>query len=242
MQDLLERNLNHVRGEVAKACEEAGRDPDEITLVAVTKRVSIDAAVALFELGVEDFGESRAEGLEAKRGAFEERGLEARWHFVGHLQRNKAGKVVRASHTIHSVDSVALLDALDRHAEPTGRPIEVFLQVLLSDEESKHGFDQGQLVAAVDRAAEMDHVDLLGLMTMAPWIDAEAERRTAAREVFDRLAALAEEVPALGFVGGQPRLSMGMSGDLREAILAGSDVVRIGSALFRDLPENERAG
>ena len=231
VQQLLRRNRDRVFEEIERACG-SDRDPDEVQLLAVTKRVSAEVALALHELGQEDLGESRIDALEAKRDFFVARGAEPRWHFVGHIQRNKAARVVRAADEIHSVDTVALLDAIDRHAATAARRPGVYLQVKLADEKAKHGFAPDTLVRAVHHAAELDHVELLGLMTMAPLVDDESARLDTARTVFEELAELADTLPALGFLGGRARLSMGMSADLPAAIAAGSDVVRVGTALF----------
>ncbi len=237
MQALLERNRNRVLADIERACSEAGRSPGDVQLVAVTKSVSAEVAAALFELGQADLGESRLEELERKRADFAARGLEPRWHFVGHVQRNKAGRIVRAVDEIHSVDSLALLETIDRHAREAGRRPAVYFQVMLSNEETKHGFDPANLVTAVDRAAELDHVELVGLMTMAPLCDDEHARLAAARDVFVELAALAAELPALAFSGGRPRLSMGMSGDFALAVAAGAHVVRVGTGLFQGIAD-----
>jgi hypothetical protein len=250
VQDLLRRNRDRVLEEIERACRPDGRDPDEVQLVAVTKTVTPEIALALHEVGQDDLGESRIDVLEAKRQFFDARGAAPRWHFVGHIQRNKAARVVRAADEIHSVDTVALLDAIERHATTAVRRPGVYLQVKLTDEETKRGFGREDLLTAVDRAAELDHVDLLGLMTMAPLVGEPSKRLDAARAVFAELAELADTLPALGFVGGRARLSMGMSADLSVAIAAGSDVIRVGSALFEgiaipttapgDAPEEER--
>ncbi len=236
MQEQLETNLNRVVAEIEEALVSAEREPDSVALIAVTKSVTPEVALALCELGQIDLGESRIDSLETKRAYFDERGLDPTWHFVGHLQRNKAARVVRAAHEIHSVDSHSLLETIERHAAQTGRTIGIYLQVLLADEEAKHGFDPAALVPAVDFAAELDHVELLGLMTMAPLLPDGQAKRDGARRVFDQLYETAQELPALAFRGGAPRLSMGMSGDFREAIAAGSDIVRIGTSIFDGLP------
>lgn len=235
MRAELERNLRRVQVEIAGAALQAGRAPEDIRLVAVTKSAGSAAAEVLARLGQLDLGESRVDVLEEKHAHLARSGVPVRWHLVGHLQRNKAGRAVALADEIHSVDSMALLQTIDRVAGDQGRKPAVYLQVLLSGEPTKHGFDPGELVDAVDAAAELDHVELAGLMTMAPLLDDPDEMRRAAEEVFARLADLALELPALAFVSGEPRLSMGMSGDFREAIAAGAHLVRVGSALFEGI-------
>jgi hypothetical protein len=239
VQDLLRRNRDRVLDEIERACAEGGREPGSVELVAVTKSVDPQVALALHALGQADLGESRIDALEKKRELFDERGAAPRWHFVGHVQRNKAARVVRAADVVHSIDTIALLEAIERFATTSARRPGVYLQVKLTEEEAKHGFAPDELLRAVDRAAELDHVDLLGLMTMAPLVEDEERRLAAAREVFEELAELADTLPGLGFVGGRARLSMGMSSDFVPAIAAGADVVRVGSALFEGLDASE---
>jgi uncharacterized pyridoxal phosphate-containing UPF0001 family protein len=158
LQTTLETNLARVRGRIAAAARAAGRQPGEIELVAVTKAVSADAALGLLRAGLIDLGESRADVLEAKATRIAAEGLRAgsavRWHFIGHLQRNKARRVVELADVIHSVDSLRLLETVARIAEDVGRFPEVYLQVKLHPEETKSGLDPDALpeVLAAARA------------------------------------------------------------------------------------------
>ena len=221
---------------IARAARSAGRDPSEVELVAVTKAVGAALARALFDLGCADFGENRADDLVAKAAALGAERRAPRWHFVGHLQRNKARRVLRIAHAIHSVDSIELLETLQRLSAEEGRAPGIFLQVKLADEETKGGLAPEELPALVERA-RAGPLPLLGLMVMAPLLeegqmDEGPAASRAARAVFERLAALARTLPRDAFAGGRVRLSMGMSGDFEEAVRAGSHLVRVGSALF----------
>ena len=237
MQNDLETNLARVRERIEAASLAARRQPREIELVAVTKSVGAARAEALVRAGQLDLGESRAGDLAAKVQALAARGLPVRWHFIGHLQRNKARPVVEAADVIHSIDSVRLLETVARIAEDVGRLKNVFLQVKLHPEETKSGFSPDALPEALAAARALRSVRLEGLMTIAPLVeDDERLRVELARSVFARLALLRDE-SALPHE--KLRLSMGMSDDFEIAIAQGSDCVRVGSALFEGLPTLE---
>ena len=232
----LESNLDRVRARVARAARSAGRSPEEVALVAVTKSVGPEVAAELVRLGQADLGESRASELEGKDDHLRGLGLSPRWHFVGHLQGNKVRRVVARAAAIHSVDSLRLLEAIDRAAAELGRKPEIWIQVKLAEEPTKSGLAPGELPAVVRRALELEHVALAGLMALGP-LSPEGERDASARAVFRELARLARELAPKAAMGdargpGRMRTSMGMSGDFELAIEAGSDLVRIGTLLF----------
>ena len=228
MTDRLAHNLGTIRERLARAAAAADRDPAGIMLLAVSKSVQPEIAAGLARLGQVDFGENRLEGLDPKRAYFDAHGLPARWHFIGHIQRNKARRVVERSDVIHSIDSVRLLKTVIRHAEELERSPDIYLQVKIADEADKHGMDPTALPEAIELTlAARPHVRLVGLMVMAPLVGADAERRAAARAVFEQTRDLAVARPELKL-----GLSMGMTGDFEEAVHAGSTVLRIGSALF----------
>jgi len=235
VQARLKHNRSLVLERIAAAARTAGRDPSDIQLVAVTKSVPFEVAAELFELGCADLGENRASALEDKHAEFLRSGRIARWHFVGHLQRNKARRVIRIAHAIHSVDSVALWEALARLAGEEGRAPGIYLQVKLADEPGKTGLAPEELPALVERA-RAGPLPLLGLMVMAPLVPDPAAARREARAVFERANRVALGLSGSAFTGGRPRLSMGMSLDYEEAVRAGAHVVRIGSALLEGVP------
>ena len=233
----LVENARRVRERIAAAARRCGRSVDSVELLPVTKSVPATVCSELLELGFGALGEARIAALEAKAEILAERGARVRWHFVGHVQRNKARRVVELAEVIHSVDSVRLLEALDHHARSLGRRPALYLQVNLTGEEHKHGVSPEELEPLLDRAASSEQLELLGLMAMGP-LRASAGRGSA--EVFEQVAALArslenDPVRRDGFAQGRCRLSMGMSGDFEQAVAAGSDLVRVGGALFQDL-------
>ncbi len=220
------RNLLSVRNRIAAACGRAGRSPDAVTLVAVTKTVTPAEVAALHRLGVRDFGENRvADGIGRKRALGAD---DSRWHLIGHLQRNKAAEALAGGFTrIHSVESEKLLAVLERECGRLGTRAEILLEVNVSGEESKYGLAPGALAAAAEMAAGLEHVALSGLMTMAPFTD---DPETS-RPYFRTLAALRDETAAR--IGrALPQLSMGMTGDFEVAVEEGATLVRVGTALF----------
>jgi PLP dependent protein len=232
----LEQNWKAVRRRIEAATREGGRPSDAVGLVAVTKGVPAETALELFALGQSELGENRIDELERKRALADEAGLRPRWHFLGHVQRNKASRVVRAAEVIQSVDSLELIESLARHARDAGRRPELYFEVKLAPDPAKTGLDRDLLRPAIERAAELDAFELAGLMTIAPLVPPERSAG-AARAAFAELRSLARSIeadPELArrFQGGRVRTSMGMSGDFEIAIAEGSDLVRIGSALF----------
>lgn len=228
LQSPLEENLRDVLDRIERAARASGRAPDPIALLPVTKSVPADVAAALVALGRRELAENRADVLEEKARALAAEGLDVRWHFIGHLQRNKVRRVVRSADVVHSIDSLRLLETLDRVAAEERRRPDIFLQVDLTGDATKHGLARGEVEAAVRRAGELSHVRLLGLMGMGPRVGASGP-------VFVQLAELARSLEARCpqcFADGRCLLSMGMSDDLEQAVEAGSDVVRVGSALF----------
>jgi pyridoxal phosphate enzyme (YggS family) len=229
--DEIGRGLERVRGRIAAAAGEAGRDPDEVTLIVVTKFFPASDVRLLAELGVTDVGENRHQEAEAK--AAELHDVPLTWHFVGTMQSNKATAVAQYADVVHSVDRVKLLDGLSRgaHQRGLGRPLPCLVQVDL-DPDPKPGrggavpADVGDLADAVDAA---EGLRLRGLMAVAP-LGADPA------EAFSRLADLALDVrrrhPDARW------LSAGMSGDLEEAVKAGATHVRVGSAVLGERPSN----
>lgn len=236
----LNENRTRLLERLAAAARAASRAPEDVELVAVTKSVSAATAMELFDLGCTDLGENRADALLAKHQAFLATGRIARWHFIGHLQRNKARRVLQVAHVIHSVDSLELYETLARCSAEEGRTPGIYLQLKLADDESKGGLAPAALPALLERAVG-GRLPLFGLMTMAPLRAEPEQQRREARTVFEALAALAATLAPSVFVGGRVRLSMGMSQDFEEAVRAGATTVRIGSQLFEGLDERRSA-
>lgn len=214
-------------------------------LVAVTKSVAPAVAAELAELGQMDLGENRVQELERKAEAVARTGRAVRWHLIGHLQRNKVRKALAHAAEIHSVDSTRLLEALSRAAGEAGSGVDVYLEVKLVDLRERSGFAPEDVAAAAELAARLPGLRLVGLMAIAAEDSAarpgELATQDVARRGFARVAGLAASLPRELFEGGRPKLSMGMSSDLEAAIREGSDLVRVGSALFTGLAGAEDA-
>jgi pyridoxal phosphate enzyme (YggS family) len=224
----LAKNLASVRNRINAACHRAGRSAEEVTLVAVTKFVSPRFAVLIHELGVNDLGESRPQELWRKAAALPK---DVRWHLIGHLQRNKIEKTVPLSSLIHSVDSVRLCEAISKWCEKQGKIADILIEVNLSGETAKTGMPPHVARDTIAAWAQMRGIRLLGLMTMAALQDPEACRPT-----FRALRQLRHDLQE-GAAISLPILSMGMSNDFELAIEEGATIVRIGSCLWEEVPE-----
>ncbi len=221
----VDTNLTSVRQRIAQACTRSGRDPSAITLVCVTKGVQIEAIRQALAAGVGDLGENRVQEAREKHQALEP----VRWHMLGHLQRNKAGLAVDLFDVIHSMDSAAVIEEMERQAGKRAKTIEAFLQVNVAGEAAKHGCrpeDVPTLATAMQRAT---HLRLVGLMMIAPFTD----NPEAARPHFQCVRQLRDDLRVAGVLEpGACRLSMGMTQDFEVAIEEGADLVRIGTAIF----------
>jgi len=219
----LAERLAHVRAEIARRQAAAGRTAP-VTIVAVTKGFGVDAVEAALEAGVTDLGENRVQ--EALDKVDTPAGRRATWHLIGHLQRNKAKHVAGRFALVHSVDSVALADELDRRAAAHGAKQRVLLQVNVAGETQKSGCTPGEAAALARHAAALPHLSLEGLMTIAPFTDDDAVQRPTFRGLRELRDALQEEGLWL------PTLSMGMSADYGVAVEEGATVIRLGTVLF----------
>lgn len=210
--------LESVRERIALACRRCGRSPGDVTLIGISKTFSATAVAEALDAGLADLGENRVQEGVPKAHELAERGYGPRWHLVGHLQTNKVKQALQVFHTIHSVDSERLLNALAQAAQ---EPVDIFLEVNVSGEESKYGLPPSDLPRIVDLARAAHHVNLLGLMTIPP----ESEGTAGARRWFGVLRELAGQ-------HGLEALSMGMTNDFEVAIEEGATHVRVGRAIF----------
>ncbi len=224
----LRERLALVEARIASACRRAERSRSDITLVAVTKTIPVEIAGLLPELGVLDLGESRPQEL-WKKGA----GLSVcRWHLVGHLQRNKVERTIRMDPLIHSIDSLALLEAIDKDAAKQQVQTRVLLEVNASREANKHGFAPEEVPELLPTINRLQNVRVMGLMTMAA-LDAHPER---CRPTFAQVRELAERLrEQVNPPHTLAHLSMGMSNDFEVAIEEGATLIRIGTALFEGI-------
>jgi pyridoxal phosphate enzyme (YggS family) len=217
-------NIARVRERIRAALGRAGRASADVTIVAVTKTFGAEIVREVIEAGITDVGENRVQELLAKQ---ESLGRNCRWHLVGPLQRNKAGKVVGRVDLIHSIDGVRIAQTVDRIARERGTRVRVLLEVNTSREASKHGATVEETRAVADAIAGLESLDLSGVMTIGPLSGGEA----AARECFRTLTRLATE---LRVSTGRPLpvISMGMSDDFEVAIEEGATMLRLGRVLL----------
>jgi len=240
----IKENLLDVMERIEKAARKIGRDPNKIKLVAVSKTVEAARIMEAIEAGVSILGENYVQEAQKKieeigrpactepasRSLAEGRrfgeGRPVSWHFIGHLQSNKAKYAIRLFDMIHSVDSLPLAEELDRRAEQADRLIKVMIEVNLSKEATKFGTDEEMVLNLAKRIQNLKHLSLEGLMTMPPYFDSSEMSRpyyVALRELKERMAK--EGIP-------MKELSMGMSNDLEIAIEEGATYVRVGTAIF----------
>jgi len=226
MSDLIENNVKSVRERIAKAAEKNGRKEDDILLVAVSKRQPLEKIYQAHKSGIEHFGENRIQDLIRK---ISETNVVLKWHMVGHLQSNKVNKVIGNVEMIQSVDSLNLLEKLAKSGEERGVASKILLQVNTSGEESKSGFEEENVFAACELVEKLSNIEVQGLMTIGPLTQDQSQIVKS----FSRLRNLSEEINKYNSAKIRMKyLSMGMTGDFEIAIAEGSNLVRIGTAIF----------
>lgn len=229
---IIRNNLDRVRKSLAAAAERSGRTTDDVTLVAVTKYADLEWVESLLEIGELHLGENRPQQLLERAPQFSG---EVHWHLIGHLQRNKVRPVIPIADVIHSVDSLKLLDRINRISQEIGETPRLLLEVNVSGEAAKDGFSPDELMDSAAKLDEFEHVKIEGLMTMAPFTkDAEATRPT-----FSGLRELAAKLRDRSARHAIHELSMGMSGDFTVAVEEGATIVRIGRTLYEGLERSE---
>ena len=220
--------LKEALKQITKAAENAGRDPRDVTLIAVGKTKPASMIREAYDLGIRDFGENKVQELTAK---YEELPKDIRWHMIGHLQSNKVKYIVDKVALIHSVDSLKLAKVIEKEAAKKGvEHIDILLEVNVSGEESKFGMTPDELLEQIDEFLALERVRVLGLMTIAPFTEDPEESRPH----FRRLRQLSVDIQQQNRHNNidVARLSMGMSGDFRIAIEEGASYVRIGTMIF----------
>ena len=219
-------HLNEVRENIQKACEKAGRSPQEVTLIAVSKTKPLFMLEEAYEAGARDFGENKVQEILEKHPKMPE---DARFHMIGHLQRNKVKQVLPHAVLIHSVDSYRLAEQISQEAGKLGITAKILLEVNVAKEESKYGFFLEDTEAAIREIAKFPHVRIKGLMTIAPFVENPEENR----EVFKKLYEFAVDIGKKNIDNvNMGVLSMGMTGDYQVAVEEGSTMIRVGTGIF----------
>ncbi|MEF7561894.1 YggS family pyridoxal phosphate-dependent enzyme [Bacillus infantis] len=218
----VEENLKSIQEKIDEACKRSGRNPGEVTIIAVTKYVSTERAKEAVSAGIGNLGENRDDGMLAKH---EEIGHAAKWHFIGSLQTRKVKNIIGIADYIHSLDRLSLAKEIDKRAEET---VQCLIQVNASGEESKQGLSPEEVIPFVKDLEAYPYISAAGLMTMAPFTDDEE----VLRHCFRTLKTLQKNIQDLNLAHAPCReLSMGMSNDFGIAVEEGATMVRIGTAL-----------
>ena len=224
---LIAENLSYIRFEMAQACQKAGRPEDAVKLLAVTKTVSAEKINAAIRMGIRQIGENRVQEFLGKRDELELVGVQS--HLIGHLQTNKVRQIVGKVDMIQSVDSLRLAQAISDRSAALGIVTPILVEVNIGGEQAKSGVAPAELEQLLQGIAPLGGIKVHGLMTVPPILDSEREKR----EIFSKMYQLFVDIKAKKIDNiSMQELSMGMSGDFREAILEGATIVRIGSAIF----------
>ena len=215
-----------VKANIEKSCARVGRKPEEVTLIAVSKTKPIELLREAYEAGARDFGENKVQEILEKGPQMPD---DARFHMIGHLQRNKVRQVIGKAVLIHSVDSLRLARQIEEDAAKMGILVPVLLEVNVAREESKFGFFTEEVEAAVREIASLSHISVKGLMTIAPFVENPEENR----KVFQELYQLSVDIKSKNIDNvTMGVLSMGMSGDYEVAVEEGATMVCVGTSIF----------
>ena len=225
----VQENLKQVQARIRQACQRAARNPSEVQLILVTKNVPLEKIREAYEAGARDFGENRVQELLEKKPRLPR---DIRWHAVGHLQTNKVKSVMGEINLLHSLDRVPLAEEIEKQAEKKNLRVDALIQVNTTGEAAKSGFAAEEVEVGVEAIAQMNRIQLRGLMTIGPTPGVASTAQDSIRAGFRRLRVLRDELqekfPDLDF----RQLSMGMSSDFEIAIEEGATLVRIGTAVF----------
>lgn len=222
----IKENIQSIRYRIEKACDKAGRSTDEVTLLAVSKTRPIEDVKEAYKNGITEFGENKVVEICDKQPLLPY----AKWHMIGHLQRNKAKKVIDKICMLHSLDSIALAEELQKNAEKSGLDfLNTLIEVNVAREESKYGIFAEKLPYFVDELSKYNKIHIRGLMTVAPFVENPEENRSIFSEIRELALDISRNLPHNSDMA---VLSMGMSNDFESAIMEGATIVRIGTDIF----------
>lgn len=223
----IESNLLEIKENIRKACERSGRDPKEVTILAVTKTIDANRINEAVSLGLTDLGENRVQELLSK---YDEVKGDVRWHLIGHLQKNKVKYIADKVVMIHSVESMSLCEEIERQCAKIGKVMDILIEVNVSGEESKSGIKPSEVYDFVYKASRYEHIRVKGLMTMAPF---EAKNEEL-HQIFSNLYKISVDISRKKLDNvSMECLSMGMTNDYIQAVEENSTIVRVGTGLFR---------
>lgn len=223
---MLQDNYDKVVDNIIKTCEKFGRNPDEVTLIAVSKTKPVSMLQEIYDHGCRDFGENKVQELLEK---YEVMPKDIRWHLIGHLQRNKVKYVVDKAALIHSVDSLKLAEEISKEALKKNVEADILIEVNVAAEESKFGTRTEDAIELVSQIAKLPGIHIKGLMTIAPYVENPEENR----QYFAQLRQLSVDISAKNIDNVTMNvLSMGMTGDYETAVSEGATLVRVGTGIF----------
>lgn len=223
----IEQNLNEIKKNIAASCEKAGRSPDSVTILAVTKTIDADRINKAVSLGLCDLGENRVQELLSK---YDDVKGNVRWHIIGHLQKNKVKYIADKVCMIHSVESYSLMEEIERQCARIDKVMDILIEVNVSGEESKSGISPAEVFDFVSKASTYPHIRVRGLMTMAPF-DAENDEL---HQIFSDLYKISVDISSKKIDNvSMECLSMGMTNDYAVAVEENSTIVRVGTGLFK---------
>lgn len=223
---MLKENLADVEAKIVKACENSGRQRDDITLIAVSKTKPVETLKEAYDLGVRVFGENKVQELTDK---YEALPKDIQWHMIGHLQRNKVKYIIDKVALIHSVDSIRLAETIEKEAAKHNITANILIEVNVAKEESKFGLMPEELDELIDKIKDFNHIQVKGLMTIAPFV----ENPETNREIFRSLRKLSVDISNKNVDNVNVSiLSMGMTNDYTVAVEEGATMVRVGTGIF----------
>ncbi len=223
---MIKENLSSVQKNVKTAVEKAGRNDNDVTLIAVSKTKPVELLMEAYEAGIRDFGENKVQELCEK---YEVMPKDIRWHMIGHLQRNKVKYIVDKVALIHSVDSLRLAEQIETEAAKKNVIVDILVEVNVACEDSKFGVMTEETLELVKNIAAFEHINIKGLMTIAPYTEEPEENR----KYFEKLKQLSVDIKAKNVDNiSMEMLSMGMTGDYQVAIEEGATFVRVGTGIF----------
>lgn len=223
---MITENLEQVRKNIDEACRMAGRDPKEVTLIAVSKTKPVSMLKEAYDAGAICFGENKVQEIMDKHPQLPE---DIQWHMIGHLQRNKVKHIVDKVSMIHSVDSLRLAQTIEQEAAKHNVCVPVLLEVNVAQEESKFGLKMDEVLPLIETIADFPHIKVQGLMTIAPYVENAEDNR----DFFRQLKKLSVDIEAKNINNvSMSVLSMGMTGDYQVAVQEGATMVRVGTGIF----------
>lgn len=223
---IIKKQLEEVECRIRKACERAGRGPEEVTLIAVSKTKPVSVLEEAYAAGVRTFGENKVQEIMDK---YEVLPKDIKWHMIGHLQTNKVKYIIDKVDLIHSVDSLKLAETIEREAAKKNLTVRILIEVNVAEEESKFGLKVDEVIPFIEKIATFPHVNVCGLMTIAPFVENSEENRS----IFADLQKLSVDIGAKNIDNVNVSiLSMGMTNDYEVAIEEGATMVRVGTGIF----------